>query len=293
MISKRNKDSLINQLIFTGPTIFIFSSVVLLAFAFGIYLTFTNWDGLSSTMTFAGIKNYAAVITDSKFWTSLGLTVKYVFFTVVIANAMAFFLAYALTTKMKGRNIARAGFFIPNLIGGIIMGVLWRMIFTYILVPIGDQMHWGIFQSSWVNDEKYAIWALITVSVWQSMGYLMIIYVAGFMSVPKDLIEASAVDGADGFVKMKKIIMPLMVPSFVICLFISTKGGFMVYDVNRALTDGGPYKSSELISYHIYQTAFMHQDFGKGQAEALVLFLIVVAVTLTQTYLMKKMEVEM
>lgn len=293
MKSKFNKDSFVNQLIFTGPTIFIFSSVVLLSFIFGVYLTLTNWDGISASITFVGMDNYLSIMSDSKFWSSLILTIKYVFFTVIIANALAFFLAYALTTQLKGRNIVRAGFFIPNLIGGIIMGVLWNMIFNYVLVPVGMQMNWPIFQISWVNDEKMALWALITVTVWQSMGYLMIIYVAGFMGVPKDLLEASSVDGANGFVKLKKIIMPLMVPSFVICLFISTKGGFMVYDVNKSLTAGGPYNSSELISYHIYQTAFMRQDFGKGQAEALILFLIVVIVTLTQTSLMKKMEVEM
>lgn len=292
MNRKQKLDNLITQLIFTGPTIFIFMSVIVVSFIFGVYLTVTDWDGISKTIHFVGAGNYIRVISDDKFWTSILLTVKYVLFAVITVNVMAFTFAYLLTSGMKGQNLIRSGFFTPNLIGGIVLGMMWKVIFLYILVPIGENFNISLLQKSWLGDENLAFWALVVGYVWQYAGYMMLIYIAGFMNVPKELLEASSIDGANGFVKMKRVILPLMIPSFVICLFLSVQRGFMVYDVNRALTDGGPYKSTELISYHVYQRAFLERDYGGGQAAAFFLFLLVVIVTVSQTYFMKKLEVE-
>ncbi|MGH4137881.1 carbohydrate ABC transporter permease [Clostridium sp.] len=278
--------------IYAGPSTFAFLTVMIIPFIYGIYLTFTSWDGLSDIQKFVGNENYIAVFKDTVFWTSLWLTVKYVAVTVIITNVMAFLLAYVLTTGMKGQNIYRAGFFTPNLIGGIILGFIWKFVFSNILVYIGTNFDLPFFSSSWLADPKKAFWTLVIVTVWQYSGYMMIIYVAGFMNVPKDILEAASIDGASGFKKMKSIILPMMVPSFTVCLFLSIQKGFMAYDVNLALTGGGPYHTTELISMHVYNKAFLSQQYGTGQAEALILFIIVATITLIQVNITKKMEVE-
>ena len=237
-------------------------------------------------------KIIVAVFTDSVFWDSLALTGWYVLATVIITNVIAFLLAYVLTTGMKGQNIYRAGFFTPNLIGGIILGFIWRFVFSNILVYIGENFDIAFFSTSWLADPNKAFWSIVIVTVWQYSGYMMIIYVAGFMNVPKDILEAASIDGANGFTKMKSIILPMMIPSFTVCLFLSLQRGFMVYEVNLALTKGGPFQSTELVSMHVYNKAFLSQQYGVGQSEALILFIIVATITLIQVTITKKMEVE-
>lgn len=289
---KRKKNEVLAQIIFTGPAIFIFASVIITSFAYGIYLTFTNWDGLSKTIDFVGFDNYSRIITDPKFWASMWITIRYVFICTIIVNVLAFFLAYLLTSGIKGQTFFRSGFFSPQIIGGIILGMLWNLIFSNVLTRIGDFYNIGILKKSWIANENMAFWALVVGFVWQYTGYMMMIYIAGFTNVPKELLEASGIDGANGLMRMKHVIIPFMVPAFVICLFFSVQRGFMVYDVNLSLTNGGPFRSTELISMDVYQRAFLERDYGGGQAAAFFLFLLVLIVTLSQTYFMKKMEVE-
>lgn len=279
-------------LIYAGPGTFAFFTVIILPFLYGIYLTFTNWNGISDAHDFIGFQNYSEVFKDGVFWTSLWLTLKYAIAAVVLMNVIAFLLAYVLTTGMKGQNFYRAGFFTPNLIGGIILGFIWQFVFSNILVYIGNNFNIPFFSSSWLADPNTALWTLIIVTVWQYSGYLMIIYVAGFMNVPKDILEAASIDGASGFRKMISVTLPMMIPSFTVCLFLSLQRSFMVYDVNLSLTKGGPYQTTELISMHVYNKAFLSQQYGVGQAEAFVLFLVVAGISLFQVYTTKKMEVE-
>jgi len=288
---KRLKEA-IEQIIFTGPAIFIFTSVIVTSFVFGVYLTFTNWDGLSKTVEFVGIYNYSRIIRDTKFWTSMWITIKYVCFSLIIVNVLAFFIAYLLTSGIKGQTFFRSCFFSPQIIGGIILGMLWNLIFSNVIPRIGDFYNIGILKISWIANEKMAFWALVVGFVWQYTGYMMMIYIAGFTNIPKELLEASSIDGANGVMRLKHIIIPFMMPSFVICLFFSVQRGFMVYDVNLSLTNGGPYRSTELISMNVYQKAFLERDYGGGQAAAFFLFLLVVIVTVSQTYFLKKKEVE-
>jgi raffinose/stachyose/melibiose transport system permease protein len=280
------------RLLFTGPTLFAFLTVMIVPFVYGIYLTFTNWDGIATSHSFVGFQNYGEVFKDEVFWKSFGLTLKYVFFSVVLVNAVAFLLAYGLTRGLKGQNIFRAGFFVPNLVGGIVLGLIWQFIFSNVLVYLGEQAGIPLFSSSWLADPDKAFWSLIIVTVWQYAGYMMVIYIAGLMSVPNDIIEAASIDGANGWTKMRKMILPLMVPSFIVCIFLTLQRGFMVYDVNLSLTKGGPFKSTEMVSMHVYEKAFLSRDYGLGQAEALVLFLLVATITLLQVYFSKKLEVE-
>lgn len=289
---KNLKDKIITYLIFAGVTTVAFFTVIIIPFAYGIYLTFTNWDGISANHNFIGFHNYIQAFKDKAFWSSFGLTLKYVFLVVVLVNVIAFLLAYVLTSDMKGQNFFRTGFFTPNLIGGIVLGFIWQFIFSNILVYIGTKFKIPIFTTSWLVDPHRAFWTLVIVTVWRNSGYMMIIYIAGFMNVPKDILEAASIDGANGFTKLINIILPMMAPAFTICLFLTIQKGFMVYDLNLSLTGGGPYLSTELVSMHVYNQAFLSEKYGTGQAEAFFLFLVVALISVIQVYITKQKEIE-
>ena len=218
---------------------------------------------------------------------------KYVFFTSLFSNLIAFLLAYTINTLLRGKNFYKVGFFTPNLIGGIILGYIWVFIFQRVLVYLGEATGMELFSASWLTVPDKAFWALVIVSVWQLSGFLMVIYAAGLSGIRQDLLEAASIDGCGGFQRLKYIVTPLMVSSFTICIFLSLQRTFMVYDLNLSLTNGGdPYNTTELISMHVYNKAFASQQYGVGQSEAFFLFLMVAAATGIQVYLSKKMEVE-
>lgn len=290
---KRFVDKLKTYLLFAGPTTLFFVTVIVLPFVFGIYLTFTNWDGISTAYNLVGFSNYKQLFQEPAFWTSFLRTVKYVFWTVVIVNSLGFALAYTLTgEKVRGQNFLRTGFFVPNLIGGIILGFVWRFIFSNVLVYIGRSLDIAALSYSWLANPDKALWTLVIVSVWQYSGYMMIIFIAGLSNIPKELLEAATIDGANGFHRLKSVVLPLMVPAFIVTVFLTIQRGFMVYDVNLALTGGGPFKTTELISMHVYEKAFLAQQYGVGQSQAFFLFILVAAISLTQVYFTKKLEVE-
>ncbi|MCI9360019.1 MAG: sugar ABC transporter permease [Hungatella sp.] len=277
---------------FALPGLFCFLAVVIVPFLYGVYLTMTDWNGVSQVKNFVGFQNFAGVVRDAQFWSSLVLTFKYVIFVVIIVNVMAFGIAYLLTRGLKGQNFFRAGFFTPNLIGGIVLGYIWQFVFSRVFVSIGDSTGWGVFEASWLSDPTKAFIALVMVSVWQLSGYMILIYVAGFMGLSEDVMEAASIDGASGWVKMKNIILPLMMSSVTICLFLTLSRAFMVYDVNLSLTAGAPYGTTEMAAMHVYEKAFTSRQFGVGQAEALILFIITACISGIQVYLTKKKEVE-
>lgn len=277
---------------FALPGMFCFFAVVIIPFIYGVYLTLTDWNGVSKAKNFIGFKNFMGVLQDGQFWTSLGLTFKYVILVVLLVNVIAFLLAYLLTRGMKGQNFFRAGFFTPNLIGGIVLGYIWQFVFSRVFVNVGEATGWNLFGVSWLSDPTKAFLALVLVSVWQLSGYMILIYVAGFMGLSEDVMEAASIDGASGWRKMKSIVMPLMMSSVTICLFLTLSRAFMVYDVNLSLTAGAPYGTTEMAAMHVYEKAFTSRQFGLGQAEALILFLIVACISGIQVYLTKKKEVE-
>ncbi|MGN0294522.1 MAG: carbohydrate ABC transporter permease [Lachnospiraceae bacterium] len=279
-------------LIFALPGMFCFFAVVMIPFVYGIYLTLTDWNGVSNVKNFVGLENFAGVFKDTQFWTSLLLTFKYVILVVLIVNVLAFAIAYLLTRGIKGQNFFRAGFFTPNLIGGIVLGYIWQFVFSRVFVKIGEVTDWSLFEVSWLSDPTKAFAALVMVSVWQLSGYMILIYVAGFMGLSEDVMEASSLDGAYGWTRMKNIVMPLMMPSVTICLFLTLSRAFMVYDVNLSLTAGAPYGTTELAAMHVYEKAFTSRQFGVGQAEAIILFLIVALISGIQVYITKQKEVE-
>lgn len=288
----RNKNKGKDFCMFALPGMFCFFAVVIIPFVYGVYLTLTDWNGVAKVKNFIGLENFKGVMKDGQFWTSLGLTFKYVILVVLLVNVIAFLLAYLLTRGIKGQNFFRAGFFTPNLIGGIVLGYIWQFVFSRVFVNIGEATGWKLFGVSWLSDPTKAFVALVAVSVWQLSGYMILIYVAGFMGLSEDVMEAASIDGASGWVKMKSIIMPLMMSSVTICLFLTLSRAFMVYDVNLSLTAGAPYGTTEMAAMHVYEKAFTSRQFGVGQAEAFILFIIVACISGIQVYLTKKKEVE-
>ena len=256
-------------LMFAGPATLLFCGVVVIPLVYGFYLTFTSWD----------------------FWVAMGRTLIYSAIAVILVNVMAFLLAYMVTRGIKGQNFFRAGFFIPNLIGGIVLGYVWKFVFNSAFVAIGENLNIGFLKNSWLGTPSGAMACMIIVAVWQYAGYMMLIYVAGFMSVSKSLIEAAQIDGCTQSQATWKVIVPLMRSSFVQCIFLTITRCFMVYDVNLTLTEGGPFNSSVMAAMHVYRTAFTEHAYGTGQAEALILFIVCAIVGVTQVYIGRKGEV--
>ena len=278
-------------LMFAGPGTILFFCVVIVPFIYGVYLTFTSWDGVSAKKPWVGLANYAAAFADKDYWAALGRTAIYSIFAVVLINILAFFLAYLVTSGVKGQNFFRSGFFVPNLIGGIVLGYVWKFVFNRAFVALGSAIAGGTAPSL-LSTPKGAMLALIIVSVWQYAGYMMLIYVAGFMSVSEDVKEASSIDGCNASQTMWNVTVPLMRASFVQCLFLSITRCFVVYDVNLSLTKGEPFGSSVMAAMHVYNQAFTYKNYGLGQAEALILFVVCAIVGVTQVMIGKKGEVE-
>ncbi len=278
-------------LMFGGVGTALFLCVVIVPFLYGLYLTLTSWDGVSLTKPFVGLTNFVAAFQDQDYWAAMGRTVIYSVFAVVLINIVAFALAWLVTSGVKGQNFFRAGFFVPNLIGGIVLGYVWKFVFNRAFVAIAKAAG-NAAAGSLLATPNGAMFCLIVVSVWQYAGYMMLIYVAGFMSVSKDVQEASLIDGCTASQAMKHVTIPLMRSSFVQCIFLSITRCFVVYDVNLSLTKGEPFGSSVLAAMHVYNQAFTYKNYGLGQAEAVILFLVCAIVGVTQVMIGKKGEVE-
>ena len=278
-------------LMFGGVGTALYCAVVIVPFIYGIYLTFTSWDGVSPNKPFVGIANYVAAFADHDYWLAMGRTVIYSVFAVILINILAFAMAYLVTSGVKGQNFFRAGFFIPNLIGGIVLGYVWKFVFNRAFVAIGEAISGGTVPSL-LSTTGGAMFCLIVVSVWQYAGYMMLIYVAGFMSVSDSLKEAAMIDGCTPSQAMRNVTIPLMRTSFTTCIFLSITRCFVVYDVNLSLTKGEPFFSSVMAAMHVYNKAFTYKDYGTGQAEALILFIVCAVIGITQVYVSKKGEVE-
>ena len=276
---------------FAGVPLAIFSIVLVVPFVNGVYYTFTDWDGFETTKL-VGFSNYAESFQDPTFWSTLRFTALFVVVSLVLVNAVAFGLALIVTSKLKSANFLRTFFFVPNLVGGVVLGVIWQFIFNSAIVALANKYDWELFKQSWLQDTNKAFWALIIVTVWQSSGYMMIVYITGLISIETDVLEASQIDGASPLRTLFTIKIPLMAQAFTIALFLTLRGGFMAYDVNVALTGGGPFRTTELISLHIFQDAFANGNFGTGQSKAVVMFLIVALAALVQVTVSKRYEVQ-
>jgi raffinose/stachyose/melibiose transport system permease protein len=268
-----------------------FFVVLVMPFLQGVFYTFTDWNGYKFK-DFVGFDNYIKSFQSADFWSTLQFTGAFVIVSIVVINVVAFGLALLVTAKLRSSNIFRTFFFIPNLIGGVVLGVIWQFIFNSALTTIATNLELPFMQDSWLNETGTAFWALIIVTVWQQSGYMMIIYITGLVSIEQDVLEAARIDGASALRTLFSVKMPLMASAFTISLFLTLRNGFMAYDVNLALTGGGPYRSTELISMHIFQDAFAFGNYGTGQSKAVIMFLIVAVASLVQVTISKRLEVQ-
>lgn len=269
--------------LFALPTIIAFGIAFVIPFLLGIYLSFTEFTTVNDAK-WVGLGNYIKAFSNQEFLNALGFTVKFTVLSVLTINVFAFILAMLLTRKIKGTNVFRTIFFMPNLIGGIVLGYIWQLIFNGILYKFGVTL---------TSDATYGFWGLIVLMNWQLIGYMMIIYVAGIQNVPKDIIEAAKIDGASRSKILRNVTIPLVMPSITICLFLTLSNSFKLFDQNLALTAGAPSKQTSMLALDIYNTFYGKTGWeGVGQAKAVVFFVLVALIALIQLVITRRKEVE-
>lgn len=279
--------------LFLLPVLVALFMVIIIPFIYGIYYSFTNWNGdVSQTPGFVGFQNYVDLLKDDTFINALMFTFKYSIAAIFVINFIGLSLALIVTSKIKSKNLLRTVFFMPNLIGGLILGFIWQFIFTKVFAMIGEAIGSTALQG-WLSDTHTGFWGMVILSTWQMAGYIMIIYIAYLENVPDDLLEAAEIDGANAWQRFKNITFPMVAPAFTVCMFLTLSGAFKIYDQNLSLTNGGPGNSTKMLAMDIVDTAFKMNHMGEAQAKAVVFFIIVTVISLTQVYYNKKREVEM
>ncbi len=269
--------------IFVSPVLLALILVIGIPFLLGLYYSFTDWDGIVKP-AFNGIKNYLAIFSDGQFLSSLIFTVKFAVVSIILINAIGLALAMLVTQKIFGSNFFRTVYFMPNLIGGLILGFIWQFIFVDIFPAMGLK--------GWLSTTSTGFWGLILLTIWQMAGYIMVIYIAYLQNVSQEVIEAADVDGVNPWQKFIHIIFPLIAPGFTVSMFMTLSNSFKLYDQNLSLTGGAPYKSTEMVAMNIVNTAFAQKAMAYAQAKSVIFLLIVVTISVLQTYYNKKREVE-
>jgi raffinose/stachyose/melibiose transport system permease protein len=278
---------------FVGPILFAFLLVVIIPMISGIYFSFTDWNGINNNASWVGLSNYIEVFTgDEEFLNAFAFTAKFAAVSVVLINAIGFGLALFVTKIERFSGLMRSIFFMPNLIGGLILGFVWQFIFIKAFGYIGKEMGWELFQG-WLSTTTTGFWGLAILMSWQMSGYMMVIYIAALQNIPESLIEAAKIDGANRLQRLRHITIPLVAPAFTIGLFLTLSNSFKLYDQNLSLTGGDPAHTTEMLAMNIYNTAFVFNNMGVAQAKAVIFLVTVSLITLTQIYYSKKREVEM
>lgn len=269
--------------LFALPTIIAFIVAFLAPFVIGIFLSFCNFTTIMDA-EFVGVSNYIKIFQTKEFLNAFWFTTKFTVVSVITINVLAFTLAYILTRGIKGTNLFRTVYFMPNLIGGIVLGYIWQILINGVLAKFGVTI---------TADAKYGFWGLVILMNWQMIGYMMIIYIAGIQNISTDVIEAAKIDGANKWQALTKITIPMVMPSVTICLFLTLTNSFKLFDQNLALTAGAPGKATEMLGLNIYSTFYGRVGWeGAGQAKAVIFFLIVALIALTQLFITRKREVE-
>ncbi len=269
--------------VFALPTFLAFTIGFIAPFILGIYLSFCKFNTVTDAK-FIGISNYIDAVQDTVFQHAFVFTTLFAILSIIIINVCAFAIALALTKKLKGTNIFRTFFFMPNLIGGIVLGYIWQLIFNGVL---------SMYNQAITASEWYGFWGLIILVSWQQIGYMMIIYIAGLQSIPEDVMEAAQIDGASSLRRLFSITIPMMMPSITICTFLSVTNGFKLFDQNLSLTAGEPSKMSEMLALNIFNTFYGRTGWeGVGQAKAVIFFIVVVIIGIIQLQITRGKEVQ-
>ena len=269
----------------------------------GIYYSFTDWNAITgTTVKWVAIKNFLAIMGDLTFLHSFLVTTAYAILNIVVVNVCAFFLALLVTSNIKLTGVYRSGFFLPNLIGGLILGYIWQFIFNNAIPSFGNMTGFiWLKENLFLADRYLALFAIVVVGTWQYAGYIMMIYVAAIQTIPSSLTEAAAIDGANYLQRLRHIMFPLVAPAFTVSMFLTLINSFKQFDVNFALTAGGPsgmfmgkaLMTNEFLALNIYQTAFAFKQLAQGQAKAIIFFAVLVIVSLIQVRYNKRREIEM
>ena len=269
--------------IFVLPTIIAFTIGFIAPFLLGVYLSFCKFTTVTDAK-FIGLANYVKIFEESDFTHSLVFTVLFTIVTVVLINVLAFAVAMLLTKGFRGTNVFRTVFFMPNLIGGIILGYIWQLLLNGIL---------SIFDRTLTYSATYGFWGLVILTLWQQVGYMMVIYIAGIQNIPGELIEAAKMDGATSSQVLKNVILPMVMPSITICSFLTLTNGFKLFDQNLALTNGAPSKMSEMLALNIFYTFYGRTGYeGVGQSKAVLFFVLVTIIAVVQNRISTSKEVQ-
>ena len=269
--------------VFVLPTLIAFTIGFLAPFVLGVYLSFCKFTTVTDAK-FIGLSNYAKILGDGDFLHSLWFTALFTIVTVLLINIFAFAVAMLLTKNIKGTNIFRTVFFMPNLIGGIVLGYIWQILLNGILANFGKTLTYS---------SSYGFWGLIVLMNWQQIGYMMIIYIAGIQNIPGELIEAAKMDGASNWQLLKSVTIPMVMPSITICTFLTLTNSFKLFDQNLALTAGEPSNNSQMLALNIFETFYGRTGWeGVGQAKAVIFFIIVAVIALAQNRLTRTKEVQ-
>lgn len=269
--------------IFALPTLLAFSIAFLIPFILGLYLSFTEFTTVIDA-EWVGLSNYIKVFNNKEFLNALWFTARFAVVSVITINVLAFTLALMLTQRLKGTNFFRTVFFMPNLIGGIVLGYIWQLIINGVLYKFGVTLTY---------DPKYGFWGLVVLMNWQLIGYMMVIYIAGIQNVPNELVEAAKIDGASPFRILRSVVVPMIMPAITICLFLTISNSFKLFDQNLALTAGAPSKKTAMLALDIYNTFYGRVGWeGVGQAKAVIFFILVAIMAFAQLVFTRSKEVE-
>lgn len=279
--------------VFTLPILIAIVAVFYYPFMMTIRYSLTKWNGISKNPTFIGLDNFKQIFMgDANFTSAAWFTIKYAILYIVLVNVLAILLALVLDMKLKTTSWLRAAFFIPYILSLVIVGFIWKFIFMQGFESLGESTGWGMFALSWLGEPGLAFISVLFVSIWQSIGFYMVIYIAGLQSVPDDLKEAATVDGAGPIRRFFNITLPLLAPSITISVFMALTNSIKVFDVILSLTGGGPGGTTYSLAYDIYRDTFQNNMYGYGTAKALILFVAVLIITIIQLTIFKRREVE-
>ena len=280
--------------LFILPALLFYSVFTLAPAIGGIVYSFTNWNGLAKDFDFIGLRNYITMLSDKDFINAVLFTLKFVGIMVVLQNVVALALALMIESRNKTKALFRTVLFMPNMLSMIIGGFMWMFIFTRALPYIAQQLNLAqLANISWIGDPNFSFIAIIIVSLWGGVGYLMIIYIAALQGVDHTLKEAASIDGATPFQTLTKVVLPSIMPALTIGVFVTLNNSFKVFDVVFSLTGGGPGRSTQVIAMNIFAEAYsLNNRYGYASAKSVVLFLIILVITLVQLTLMRKKEID-
>ena len=271
------------------PVVILFFAFNTLPLIIGAFYSFTNYRGYGS-LDFVGLRNYFDLFIDSRVWNSYFFTFKYAIVGTILVNVISLLMGLALNSKIRFKSTLRGIYFVPNILGGVIVGYIFSFIFTYIIPAVGETFNIEWIQNSILADERYAWIGVLIVGVWQAVAMNTIIYISGLQTIPEDVYEASRIDGAGKFLTFRKITLPLLMPFISINLVLSTKNMLMVFDQIMSLTKGGPAQSTESISYLIYRNGMDGGQFGFQSANAVIFFVLIVTISVIQMRMTGKKE---